>query len=61
MTTQWLNVIEQSGDATLGAALVRLANRAVAVHQVEAMRAAGGAESMVAGQARVKSPRETVR
>ena len=43
VSTNWLSGIEQHGDATLGAGLIRLARQAAAMHQDEMKRAADGA------------------
>lgn len=34
--TKWLDILEQAGDADLGAALMRLARQAEALHRFEA-------------------------
>ena len=46
--TRWTDILESSGDATIGAALVRLAQRATELHlherqrQIRHTQAAGG-------------------
>ena len=40
MDRRWLGLIEQGGDADLGAALVRLARQAERVHAMEVARSA---------------------